>query len=881
MNRNDRPPKWIDRLLEWALPPRLYEAVLGDLEEKFRHRLSGDKPIWKIRALYISEGIGFLRMMKRRRYLNPSAMYRNYLLIALRNMIKDRLYVSLNITGLAIGMACVIVIFTYVKFELSYDRFHANADRIYRIPEKFIDDASWVNSAMNHAPMAPIIEENLPGVKHVVRIFPYARFFNAFVASTPDKTFKETGFCFGDSTFFRVFTFESLTGPLGHALNAPYSVVLTRASAHKYFGDVQQAVGQTLIFQNDERSFNFHVTGVIEDIPQTSHFSFEFMASFSSLDQFMPWYNNWHHPSLFLYAEMHQPINPKDLSRQIDRIAAERQPPYVLEEKREYQAQPITDIHLHSNLENEWEPNSQYAYLRIYVITGIFILAIACINFMNISSARSASRAKEVGMRKVLGGKRPQLIAQFLSEAWVYCAVSFILALGMAQLAFIYFFNDVIGKSISLTDVFTLQNLGWSLAFVAGVAAIAGLYPSLFLSGFRPAQALKGKMLSVGSGTLRKGLVTFQFFISCLLISTTLIILRQVDYMKSKDLGFSEEHLISVKLSDRYSQRNYRSLKDALLNESQVSQAALSSTLPGRSDFHGLDIAPEGSEPGTLIAMKTLGGDEDIISTYNLNLLEGRDFSRNIATDATAAFIINEAAAKRLNWDHPIGKELELTVYINGPQKRKGNVIGVVKDFHFESMHHEIEPLLIYINKHPYYADFLSVKFKPGDLAQSVELLQSHWKKFNPEKPIDIRFLNDELQNLYASEQKISQIFRVLAVISILVSCMGLFGLSAFMAEKRMKEVGIRKVMGASASQIVELQVKDFVWLILIANFLMWPLAWWWSQQWLESFAYHIQLNPLVFAITLVVAVGLVVATLAYHSLRAAMANPVHSLRYE
>ncbi len=876
-----RPPQWIGNLLSRLLAPRLYEAIIGDLDEKFNKRQASNVPGWKIKAQYILEGLGFLRMIRPGTYTNPADMCRNYLLVALRNVVKDRLYVLLNISGLALGMACFIVIFMYVEFERSYDRFHANADRIYRIPEEFNDDGAMVQSAMNHAPMGTIIGQNLPGFKNIVRIFPYSQFFNSFVTSTPDLTFKEGNYCFADSAFFRVFSFKSLTGRLDHALDAPYSVVLTRSTAVKYFGTFEAAVGKTLIFQNDERSFNYHVTAVIEDIPQASHFRFDFMASFSTLDQFMPWYNNWHHPSMFIYLEMETVADPDEMTAQIATIAKKHQPPYLLEEHRKYDVQQLTDIHLHSQLQNEWEPNSRHAYLRIYVSVGLFILVIACINFMNIATARSSGRSREVGMRKVLGGKRMQLLGQFLSEALVYSIISFVIAIGLAHLSLQLFFNNVIGKQISSLSYFSIQNLTWALAFIVVVAIAAGLYPAIFLSGFKPTQTLKGSLLGIGSGALRKGLVTFQFFISSLLISGTIIILRQVNYMKNKDLGFDEAHMISVRLSDRFAQQNYSVLKDALTAESRVSHAALSSTLPGRGDFHGFEIVPEGSTTGTSIGIKTMGADEDLLSTFNFQLLDGRDFSKNNPADQTAAFIINEAAARRLKWEKPVGKEVELTVYVNGAQKRKGTIIGLVKDFHYESMHHKIEPLLIYINKHPYYADYLTMKFKPGNVAESVELLQSQWKKFHPEKPIEYRFLDDELEKLYTSELKISRIFNVLAGISIFISCLGLFGLSAFLAEKRTKEVGIRKVMGASLRHIVQLQVKEFFCLILTANALMWPLAWWWSQKWLEGFAYHIKPNAAIFAVTLTVALLLVVATLSYHSLKAAMANPVKSLRHE
>lgn len=874
------PPRWIDWLLERTLPSRLHEAVMGDLDEKFAQRLRHTTPRWKARSLYALEGIGFLRMARiSTTPTNSLAMYRNYLLIAFRNIRKDRLYVGLNIAGLALGLACVMTLYVYIRFETSYDKFHPRADRIYRVPEAFMDDARLVSSAMNHGPMAPLMQQHLAGVQNVIRVFPYSAFFNSFVASGPEQTYKESRFCFGDSVFFRTFSFTSLTGPLYNALDAPYTVVIVRSMAEKYFGDVQHAVGNTLKFSNDERSFDFVVTGVIDDIPHNSHLSFDFMASFSSLDQFMPWYNNWHHPAMYLYLEMQHPVDPRELSEQVQRIARDHQPAYVREENRTYNAQALTDIHLHSHLENEWEANAHYDYLKIYVVCGLFILAIACVNFMNIATARASMRAKEVGMRKVLGGRRGQLVFQFFGEATVYCVLAFVLALGVAQLFFVYFLNGLIGKSLTVVTLFTWQNALLASLFLTIVILISGAYPALFLSGFRPAAALKGKLTSHGSAGLRRTLVVAQFVISSLLISATLIITRQVNFMKETALGFDKEHVITIRLSDRFAQQNYSTLKEALLSESTVKGAALSSTIPGREDFHGFDIKPEGED--AQVSMKTLGVDEDFLSTFNLELIDGRDFSKEVPTDQREAFIMNEAAAKRMGWNTPVGKSMDLTVYINKADVRPGKVIGLVRDFHFESLHRKVEPLLLYINKHPYYSDYLSVKFSSGDVASSVALLRKHWKAFNPEKPIDIRFLDDELEQLYAAETRIGSIFKVLAGMSILISCLGLFGLSAFMAEKRTKEVGIRKVMGASLTDIVRLQARGFILLVLIANALVLPLCWWGAQQWLSGFAYHTAVSPLTFVITLLVTVTLILLTTLYHSIRMAKANPVTAIRQD
>jgi putative ABC transport system permease protein len=501
---------------------------------------------------------------------------------------------------------------------------------------------------------------------------------------------------------------------------------------------------------------------------------------------------------------------------------------------------------------------------------------------MNIATARATRRGKEVGVRKVFGGRKDQLITQFLGESSIYIVVSFLVGLVVAELSFVLFFNDIIKKSLSVIDVLNSETVLIAIGFIILISIASGIYPSVYLSNVNPLGVMKGKLVTAGgSAWVRKGLVSFQFFISCLLISATFVVMKQVDYLRNKSLGFNKEHVVTVRLSDRYSQKNYEILKQSLLQESNVSAVALSSTLPGSGNFHGFDIVPEGTDPSSPVSIKTLGVDEDFVSAYQLELVSGRNFSHDIQTDQRGAFILNESAAKKLNWREPLEKKLDLIVYTDGPVKYEGKVIGLVKDFHFQSLHSSIEPLLLYINKHPYYADYLSVSFKNSDVVSSVDILLEKWKAFNPEKPIDFQFLDDELANLYSTEMKVSKIFNLLALISIVIACLGLFGLSTYVAERRTKEVGIRKILGATTLQVFNLQVREFIILVAIANVAVLPLSWWWADNWLEGFAYHVSISPLVFLITFIGAVLLVVLTLTYHSMKVARANPVDTLRYE
>jgi putative ABC transport system permease protein len=702
------------------------------------------------------------------------------------------------------------------------------------------------------------------------------------VSSSPELKFKEDKFCFGDSTVFRTFSFTPVLGNPESALETPYSVVITRSMANKYFGSPKLSIDNELVFQNEEEVFSFNVKAVIEDIPENSHFSFDFMASFSSMDDFMPWYNNWHFPAIYLYIETEKNADFREMEEVLASVAKENQPQYVLDESRKYHIQPLEDIHLYSQLDYEWEANGSPVYLQIFLITGLFILIVACVNFTNLSIARSVRRITEVGIRKVMGGSKKQLIVQFLSEALIYCLLAFVTAIALAEVSLNLILGQILGKNLSLLELMSPGLLISGFLLVIMVCLFSGLYPAFYLSGFLPINALKGNIGSVGSSAyLRKGLVTFQFFVSCFLITATLVVLGQVDYMKNKDLGFSKDFVVSLRLSDRESQEDFQTLKDALLSESIVKNVSLNSNLPG-TGFVGMDYLAEGRDDNSNISIKSWGGDEDLPNTYGLKFKYGRTFSDRIPTDQNKALILNESACERLGWkEDAVGKELQMTLYTDGREVRVGEVIGVVEDFHFESLHSEIEPLIIYINKHPYYSDYLSVKFSSKDLVDAVSLLNEHWNTRYPDKPIELKFLDSEIESLYASEIKISKIFNLLTTLSIIISVIGLFGLSAFVAEKRTKEVGIRKVLGAGIKDIILLQVKEFILLVLIANVLVWPLIWWWGSDWLKDFAYHMDLNPMIFGVTLFSSLFIVVATLAYHAIRSTRTNPVEALRDE
>ena len=804
-------------------------------------------------------------------------MLDNYLKTALRYLLKNKVFSLVNIVGMATGLACVLIILSYVDLELSYDDFHERSESLFRVAVNWEDDGQRVNSAKNHAPLAPILRESLSGITNIARMYPYP------VVASADRQnkMKEAGFCFADSTFFRMFTFQSVRGDLTTALDIPFSVVLTESTAMRHFGSLD-IIGREFHYEDERRSQLFTVTGIMKDLPPNTHFAFDILASFNSLETLMPRYSNWHYPPMYIYAQAGKDISKEELDDQVNTLIFPHLPDYVQDEKRDFFLQPLTSIHLHSDLENEWKPNSNHIYARLFIIIAAFIVLIACVNFINLATARSIQRAKEVGMRKTLGAYRGQLVFQFLGESVLTTGLSFVLAFVLAELVMRYLFQGIIEQEISLGFIANWTGVGYTTVAFIVVSILSGLYPAIYLSGHRPLSIMKpGRERGSRGFGLRRTMVIFQFFISSVLIAGTLVVLDQTNYLKNKDLGFDKENIVTIKMVDRMAQDNYQVLKDEIVKESSVVSVALSSAMMGTSNFYGFQARPEGIEDNKDYTLKTLGVDEDFLSTYDLRLLAGRDFSKDILSDQREAVILNEAAVKKLNWKEPLDKEFGLTIYTRGEDNRPGKVIGVVEDFHFASLYNRVEPLVIYINKHPYYSDFLSVKLAPGNLNDHVAMLRSKWKAFNPDKPFEYYFVDEELDRFYKSEVQKSKIFSAFAVLSIFISCLGLFGISAYMIQQRTKEVGIRKVLGAGIPSILQLLSAEYVRMIVFANLLALPLAWYLAQSWLNSFAYRTGLNAMIFVFTVGAALVLAVATVSIQALKAASMDPVKTLRDE
>ncbi len=792
-------------------------------------------------------------------------MIKNYIKIALRNLIKHKAFSVINISGLAIGMACCLLIIIFVQDELRYDRFHDKAGRIYRLTSEWSQRGIIANYPLIFSGVPPILQNEFSEVLNFVRFDPR---LNVLISSG-DKKFYEERLFYTDASVFEVFTFPLVKGDPETALKEPYSIVLTGNMAEKYFSG-EDPVGQTLMIDNEH---DYKVTGILKKIPRNSHIRFDFLASMATLEAQDPRYGKLWAWNCYAYLLLPEDYSYLDLVKKLpDFIRRHRGEKAV--EAYTFSLQPLTSIHLHSHLGSEIEPNGDIRYVYIFSVIAFFILLIACINFMNLSTARSANRAKEVGVRKVLGADRIRLAKQFLGESLFLSLMALPAAVALVEF-FLPAFNALTGKDLRI-DYF-----GNSVVFIGligillFVGLISGSYPAFFLSTFRPAEVLKGK-LKAGSGSMlfRKVLVVVQFSVSIVLIAGTMIITNQLDFIRNKKLGFDKEQVLVMPVSRSGIGQNFEAFKRELLQnpsvESVCGSTSLPSLLPTRSVF-----IPEGIEEGERLTLRNVLVDHDFIKTFGLEILEGRDFSRDFATDREEAFVVNEAAVKEFGWDSAVGKRL---IDLEGP---KGRVVGVVRDFHFRSKHQKIEPLILSLLPSSRFVYFVSVKMKSSNISDTLAFLKRKWNAFSPGWPLEYFFLDDNFDRMYKSEDRLRQVFMTFTSLAIFIACLGLFGLAAFTAEQRTKEVGIRKVLGASVPGVVLLLSKEFMKWVLIANVIAWPVAYFAMSRWLQNFAYRVSIGWAVFIAAAVLALGVALFTVGFQAAKAALANPSDALRYE
>ncbi len=797
-------------------------------------------------------------------------MIKSYLKSAFRNIKKFKSYSFINIFGLAIGMACCILIVLFVQDELSYDRYHEKADRIYRLVDGFdVEGGLSRYYALSSAPFAPALKREFPEVEDAVRIFPGRR----RMVEYEDKRFYEDHLFFSDASLFNVFSFPLIKGDPEKALESPQTIVISEEIASKYFG-TDEPVNKTLKVNNQD----FFVTGVMEDMPENSHFHADMFASLKTLEQIPSvqerYFESWARHEFYTYLLLQDGFPAENLEAKLPGFIeqhAAAQIKSTLGGRLYSRLQPLRSIHLYSHLQAELSPNGDIKYVTIFSIIAFFILMIACVNFVNLATARSSNRSREVGLRKVVGATRNQIITQFLSESLLFTVFALGLSLILVKAA-LPFFNSLTGKGIGLNFFTNLILLGGLFFILIFVGVVSGSYPAFFISRFQPVSVLRqNKKIGSRSSFFRKGLVVFQFSVSIILIVSTVVVLNQLDFLRNRKLGFDKEHVVVIPIRSHQIRTRSEAIKAELMENPNIVSATVTIGVPG-GVVAGDAIKLVTEEGEKTLSLNMIYTDHDYIKTMGMEIIKGRDFSKQMNTDTTQAFIINEAAVRKLELEDPLKTRFAW-------DDKKGRVIGVVKDFQFQSLRNEINPLVIHI--WPQNTFVFAVRVRPDNIDQTLNFLKNKWRELDPAHPFDYSFMDDTFDQIYRSEEKLSQIFSTFSFLAIFIACLGLLGLAIFMVETRTKEIGIRKVLGASAKNIFWLLSKEFELLVLFANFIAWPLSYLLMRKWLQNFAYQISIKPWIFIISAAAALSVAVITVSFQALKAATTDPVKTLRYE
>jgi putative ABC transport system permease protein len=803
-------------------------------------------------------------------------MLKNLLTIAFRTIRKDKIYSTINILGLTIGITCSLFLLMYILDELSYDRYHTNADNIYRIVSNIKEPDNAFTWAVAQKPVAEELRNNYPEVKNVVRFDGIGK----TLYKHGSKEFNETDFYLADSTVFEMFSYNFLAGDVNTALDNPFSIVLTEKIALKYFGDITSALGQSLQTINGEGvAEDFKVTGVIKDVPLNSHFRFEALVSSNSYPKNQ---GSWGNFGVFTYIQLPPNYDLAKMYVSLDSIIKQKVNPifeqYGITVK--YELQKITDIHLHSKIQDEAEAGGDISYIYIFGVVAAFMLIIACINYMNLATARSVNRAKEVGIRKVMGSQRFQLLIQFIAESIVMALIALVISLVLIY-ALLPAFNTLANKQLPFSYILQPKIILSLIGIMLFVGIVGGSYPALYLSGFNPVQVLKGKLAAKGGSVVfRKVLVVLQFGISIFMVISTMVVFNQLQYMRNKDLGFAKEHVVRLNLNERELRNKAQVLIDALRQTPEVAGIGMANSSPGEGIGKLLLKVEENDGKLSDRGVDLFSADFDFVKTMGMKIVAGRDFSRDVISDTTYAVLVNEAMVARMAWKDPIGKKF---IFASGgpngtPLEKR--VVGVIKDYHQNSLYDAIEPLMILLDKRNNYA---FVRTSEGDVRQSLTAIENVWKKTFPTFPFEYVFLDQDFNSQYKADEKRSQIFTAFSGLTIFIACLGLLGLAAFTTEQRTKEIGVRKIIGANVSGLVYLVSKEFFLLVSIGIVLAFPFAWYFTNAWLQNFAYRIEMKgewP-TFVIAALLAFVITLATVGYHVVRATMANPVNALRDE
>jgi putative ABC transport system permease protein len=790
-------------------------------------------------------------------------MIRNYIITAIRNLLRNPVYALINIFGLSIGITCSLLILIFIKNEISYDKFHKNKDDLYRMIFEMVNPDSRIISPQMTAPVAPAMMEEFPEVKAATRITGYRNGYFTY----QNKSYKSDGVIYADSLFFEMFSFQLISGDPEAILKEPFTLVLNEETAKNIFGN-ENPVGKVLRWNNKD---DLLITGIVKSPPENSHLQFTSIISFSSLYEDKRLYMDWNGGNQYYHYIELLPGSSKDLTESGLPDFMNRHINYLLEGTGfsiNASLQPLADIHLKSGYVGEIGMTGSMSSIYIYCAIALFILLIACINFMNLTTAKSARRAREIGVRKVLGAERESLIGQFLGESVIMSLLGLIIALILIEIL-LPEFNNMVNRELELYQVRNLDLIIGIPFFVIIIGVLAGSYPAFVLSAFKPVNVLKGAVSGQkGASGFRNILVLVQFAISLVLIICTLVIYAQLGYVKSKDVGYQKENILVLHFTSENFRNKNLILKESLASIPGVINSSATSEIPG-TGFTSNGYRPEGYDQW--IMFNAVDVDYDYIQTMGLQVVQGRGFSAEYPTDRDA-YLINETLARDLNWENPTG----MTIERDGVHK----VIGMVRDFHFASLHQEIGSLIFTMNPYMGY-NFLLVRFRTENMNTLINSIRNVWEKIDPNEPFEYFFLDNAFDEMYRSEQKLTSMLLYIAILAIIIACMGLFGLALYNTEQRTKEIGVRKVFGSTVSKVVFLLTGKFTRWVLLSNLLAWPVAYFIIRKFMQMYAYRIDLPVWIFFLTALGTYLIALITISFQSVKAGTTNPAKTLRYE
>jgi len=876
MESNKKSPRIAEFILSTLLSNReLYR--LGDYEEIFQH-ISENEGRRKAYWWYWLHTIRSIPELVKNKIYWSMAMFSNYLKIAFRNFTRYKLYSFINVFGLAISISACLMIYLWVQKELSYDKFHKNAQRIYRIERELFRENLYSRWPIVGGSYKQALIDDYPEIENAVRFWRRElsiKDHNGFV--------HRQGMYAVDNSIFDIFSFDLEEGDERTALSEPMTIVLTREKATNYFG-TENVVGKSLTFEWQGEPVDFKITGILENIPVHSHIQFDMLVSLPSFKEYTDgFFPNWRSNYLYTYVLVKENVSRLDLEEKLKIFVEKRLDPHYgdlthggtinIHKVLKMHLFPITDIHLYPSVNWEMQAGGNIYSVYIFSTIALLILIIACLNFMNLSTARANKRAKEVSLRKTIGANVNQLRIQFIQESILLAILALVIAVVLI-IIFIPVFNDLFNELLSVELLLQVQNVIIYIGISLAVGLFAGLYPAFYLTKFEPVGVLKSGMLS-GGGKLsfRRNTVVIQFVISIALIIGMFTVYHQMKYIQNRSLGFDKENVVIVHVRSRNVAQNYKPFRNELMRNPQVVSVASSADLPSDRIYSNTNFRYR-SEENTPFSMSLIEIGYDYIDAYKMGMLSGRNFSKAFSSDTVGAIILNESAVEKFGWtpETAIGKEVS---YYRGVKK----ITGVMKNFNFKSVHTEIEPLVLILN--PDYITHVSVRIKPGNVETILSSIEHEWQKMFPLEQFEFSFLDNRLNQLYESEKKMQNIFLMFSFLSLFVACLGLFGLAAYTAEERTKEIGIRKVLGASTPNILSLLLKEFIKWVVISTVIAWPIAYFIMTKWLQNFVYRINMEVWIFILPAFIALAISLLTVGFQSFKAAINNPIDSIKYE